>query len=38
MVEFSEEEILIADYNGDGDVNIYDAVGIAQYLLDNLQK
>lgn len=38
MVEFSEEEMLIADYNGDGDVNIYDAVGIAQCLLDNLQK
>lgn len=38
MVEFSEEEMLIADYNGDGDVNIYDAIGVAEYLLDNLQK
>lgn len=38
LVEFSEEEMLIADYNGDGNVNIYDAVGIAECLLDNLQN
>lgn len=38
MVEFSEEEMMIADYNGDGNVNIYDAIGVAEYLLENLQK
>ena len=36
MRTFTDEEKAVADYNGDGVVNLYDAIEIAKYIMSKL--